>query len=225
MGLFATLDVMFAPLVAYPTLFVMLISLIITIFVTLLNLVLIKKEVRDRIKNQMKYYQAEIKIAQKEKNIKKMQELQKGQLDIQLLHMKESFKISAVSILLLWLIFAWMQHLYIPSVALDENGTGILAFNGQNHSVFVDNVNGTRILSAEGKSYDLELGGLIAKSYKAEDVDLFGRIWKVALSNEKVTFNLIMAHVPIFGNLGLIGWYILTALAFGIISRKLFDLA
>lgn len=225
MDVFAFLDSVFAPLLSNPTFFVMGVSFVLTVIATVLSVVLIKKDVRERIKHSMKRLQGEMKAAQKEKNVKKMQELQKEQMDTQLLHMKSSLKPMVVGALLIIFVYAWMRHLYMPVVTLDANQTGEVMHNNASYAIMVtEKDSDTRILESDGQKYELHLKGMISKSYKNDNVELYGETWEAQLVGDKLSLSRVMTNVPFFGNLGLIGWYLLTAFTFGIVLRKLFDI-
>lgn len=123
--IFNALDMLFAPIIALdptssnPLLTVFLISTLIAFITTLANKLLVDQDEMNKIRNEIKDFQTEMREAQKSGDVKEIAKMQKKQqqfMSKQTKMMKMSFKPLIVTFIPILLVFYWMGQSAVSKV-------------------------------------------------------------------------------------------------------------
>jgi uncharacterized membrane protein (DUF106 family) len=97
-------------IISYPKPAIIILSLIVTIFITIVSYYLTDRELLKRIKEKQKRLREEMK--QHKENPQKMMEINKQMMEDFPTQMKQSFKTSLVTLVPLLLLFNWLRVVY-----------------------------------------------------------------------------------------------------------------
>ena len=152
MGLFnildSVLDLVLRPLLALGYLnFLLLMSFLISLGITLLAKYTTDQKTMKEIKDSMKSYQEQMK--QNKSNTQKMLELQKKAMQKNLEYMKHSFKGTLYTFIPIIIIFGWMGSNvgYMPIKSNDQFSINMLLSKDFSNKITIDVPDGIKILS------------------------------------------------------------------------------
>lgn len=196
---------------------VFIISVAVSLLISLLYKVLIDEEKASRVKGRMNDLKEKAEEAREEgdqekakKHMNKMMKHSSKQMKMQMKPMAVTF---ILIIPLFWFVF---PNLYNPAI-VNINQTNTLQYKDVETSISLENVDPLKV-SVNGETYikgeTLKLDSYLMEvsNYDADKNEL-----KLSRISAKLPFTL-----PFIGDtLGWIGWYILVAIGFGQIFRKL----
>lgn len=248
------LDPVFSPLLSLdPVLGILVISIVITLISTLAYKYLTDQDKLRRLKKDMKKYQEKIKKLrnQPDKMMKVQQEMMGKNMEL----MKQSFKPTLYTLIPILIIFGWLNahlafHPLIPEepftvdLELESGTSGSVTFSsvpalavhkddGATKEIVDDKV--SWVLKGAAGSYELifdykdfkvskeivitDQAGEYEQPEKVVNQDPFK---KIIVGNKKIT---PLEGVPLIGNWGWLGVYILFSIVLSIGLRKLLNVA
>jgi len=111
MGLYDILNILFFPLLQLPpVLSITLISLLVSLFITILTKYMTDQNLMKRLREETKELQKQTKQARTDP--KRLMELQKRQMEMTMQQFKQSFKPTLITFIPIILIFGWMSSVF-----------------------------------------------------------------------------------------------------------------